>query len=301
MNLRFNSLLLIITLVISTFTSCKKDKDPATPTPPVPPSPTASMTAKVDGAAWTSLSNRTEATILNIGSFLGGIASDSSVIIITVDGEFVLNGNYSLNYMSDHAGVFMSDNSGTSPAWTSNSYPTNTGNLTITAMDPVNKRISGTFNFRAWRGSDNSFKDITNGVFTNVNYETSGGPGSNNTFTVKVNNVVFNPVAINGSINGSDLMLVGSDIQGERSVSLSMPTNIAVGTHPISPIFSGPIFGMYNHDNSTYTGSTGGTLVILSHNTTTKKILGTFNFNSDQFGGPPTFNLTDGSFDITYQ
>ena len=44
------------------------------------------------------------------------------------------------------------------------------GNLAIVSLDSVNRLMSGTFNFKAFRTSDGIQKIITEGVFHNISY-----------------------------------------------------------------------------------------------------------------------------------
>jgi len=48
----------------------------------------------------------------------------------------------------------------------------NSFSVTITKFDQTAKKISGTFRFQAEAAHDNSIKSITDGVFTNVSFDT---------------------------------------------------------------------------------------------------------------------------------
>ncbi len=284
--------------LLLTMYGCKKDSNNS-PSNTTPPATTASMTALVDGVAWTSLSNRAAGSIVNNTSNLTGVASDSTVITMTVTENVTLNGTYDLGPASGNAGVFSPSTAGTAPAWSSNAHPLSNGLLTITSMDTVNKKMGGTFSYKAWRATDNTFKEITQGVFTNVPYITSLSGGGNNTFTIKIDNVTFTPALITGTANNGTLNIIATDSQGIKSVGLGMPDNVSPGTYSMTPF--GTYYGQYNASASVFTMSASGSLVITSHNTTTNVISGTCAFVSEPLtGGPPTYNLTNGSFTINY-
>lgn len=301
MNFR-NALVLLTSAMVIGFAGCKKDDDDdaaATPTPP--PAPTPVMTCKVNAVNWASISNRAAGSIVNNTSNLTGVATDSTVITMTVTENIELNGVYDLGPSSLNGGVFAPSTNGTGgSSWTSNAHPTSTGEMIVTAMDTVNKRISGTFHFKAWRATDNTFKDITNGVFTDVPYITSLTSTGSNLFSVKINNVLFTPASITGVVNSGDIMIIASDSQASQTVGITIPETATVGTHAMGSM-GADYYGQYNPNGSTFTISTSGSVVITSHNTTTDQIVGTFSFNSAPLGGgAPTFNLTQGSFTINY-
>jgi hypothetical protein len=218
---------------------------------------------------------------------------------MTIQESIVLNGSYDLGPASSNAAAYSLD--GTTPAWTSNANPSSYGTLTVTAMDTVNTRISGTFEFYAWRATDNSFRSITGGVFTDVYYSTSISGTGNNTFTVDINGTAFTPAAINGIVNAGQLSIIATDNQGVKTVSVVMPQSTVAGTYNLGQPFTSNYFGQYNHDATTFTGSTSGTLTVTTHNTSTNLVEGTFSFVSEPLGGgSPTFNLTNGTFSVTY-
>jgi hypothetical protein len=301
MNFKSHSFQVVaIALFVFVLAGCKKDdSDDSSSTNP-PPASTASMTALVDNVAWASISNRAAAGIVNNTSNLTGVANDSTVITLTVTEEIELNGVYDLGVGSGNVGIFSPSTSGSAPAWSSNGNPACYGTLTVTVMDTVNKKISGTFEFKAWRATDNTFREVTSGVFTNVPYTTTISGTGNNTFSVKIDGVTFNPAVIAGVANMGNIMITASDNMGSKSVGLTIPETIAVGTYPIGGI-GATYYGQYNPNSATFTVSVSGALTVTSHNTSTNTIAGTFSFDSEPITGPPpTYVLTNGSFTITY-
>lgn len=292
------NLLLLAGLILAFANGCKKDDDNKTAGGGGNNnSSSASMTCEVDSVPWSAATP--SAGIINNVSNLTGIGADSSTITITIQETVALNQSYDLGMNSGNAGVY--NVPGASSAWVSHASPNTYGQLTITSMDTLNKKIGGTFSFKAWRATDNTYRTITNGLFSNVTYVTSVSGGGSNTFTIKIDNVTFTPALINGSLASGNIMITASDNQGSKSVGLTVPSTITAGTYPLE-LFT-TYSAQYNPNSSTYTGATSGSLTITSHNTSTKLIVGTCNFVSEPFpaGGPPTYNLTNGAFSITYQ
>lgn len=279
------------------FTGCSKDDDnnsSNTPTPAV-----ASMTAKVDGVTWTSLTNKVSASIISNVTNLTGVASDSTLLTITIQDAVAVGDTIDLGPGSGNAGVFALTPNGTANGWSSNGNAACYGEMIITAMDVTNKKISGTFEYKVWRATDNTFKTITDGVFTNVTYATSITSGGNNTFTVKIDGVTFTPAIISGTASFGNLIISAADNQGSKAVGITVPETVTPGTYAIGTI-GDLYYGTYNPNSSIFTVSDSGSVVISSHNTTTNNIVGTFNFVSSPFGGGTSYELTFGSFNITY-
>ena len=287
------SKLLILTLVFG-FGSCKKDDSSSGSSSTV----TTAMSAKVNGVDWTSLSSKTSGSIMSNVSTCTGIAADSSRITFTVNQTVALNGTYDIGFGSGNVGSYATTSS--SVPWLSSGSVTCTGTLTITALNTTSKRMSGTFTFKGYRASDNSFRDITVGVFTNVAYQsgTTGGGGSN-AFTVKINNVNWVPDLIEGMESSGDLALNASNSAGDKSISFLMPATITPGTYTLDG--TGDVDAYYTPNTSAVGVSTSGNFIISSHNTTTNVISGTFNFNAiDIIGGTTTYSITNGVFTINY-
>lgn len=177
------------------------------------------------------------------------------------------------------------------------------GTVNIISINTVTKTMSGTFSFKAYKDMDNTQVDITEGIFTDIPYiDGAILPPSNSTdtFHVKVNNLLFNPFSIGGmplAFNHT-ITLQGADSAGLKTVALTIPDNITPGSYSMN---SFNYFGLYNDGNSSL-GSVSGTLQILEHNTTTKRIRGSFDFKAEDATDPNiSANLSEGYFSIQYQ
>lgn len=81
-----------------------------------------------------------------------------------------------------------------------------------------------------------------------------------------------------------------------------MPVDITPGNYTFN-LFGGTYQGLYNPDIDLNhsEGAMSGTLTILSHNRTTRRIRGNFNFQSEgQLNSSLNTDLTEGYFSVNY-
>ena len=98
------------------------------------------------------------------------------------------------------------------------------------------------------------------------------------------------------------IAVTANDATVSKTVAVSMPANITPGTYTFD-IFGGTYIGQYNPNTNPMNSqaSMSGTLTILSHNTTTRRIRGTFNFHAEEILNPAAFTeITEGYFAVTY-
>lgn len=183
---------------------------------------------------------------------------------------------------------------------------TDTAQLTISSIDTINKRVTGTFKFTGVRFADGGAavdtKVFTNGSFA-LPYLDEGPPGpANNTFTAKLDGEVFTPTAINGLDSNGRISIIGRRGTIE-TIGLNFLNTITPGDYDLD--FTGDYVGQYVRDATPEGASFAadqGTLTIISHDTTAKRIIGTFDFVASAFLVPGvTYEISEGTFDITYQ
>ncbi len=274
---------------------------------------TGDFRAKIDGIQWVAdkaaIATR-QFGIINIS----GIGNDDKVITITLEDLGV--GTYQLEYTNaQHAGAYSDPASGSPIAFTSNAGadPSEAGGtLTISAINETTKRMSGTFSFKVIRQTDGARRNITEGVFTDISFAPPPPPPPGNnkdTFRVKIGGVQYDPPTIFGALTPAmppmpaQLVITGTNTTTLKAVGLIMPPDITPGTYTLD-FFGLTYIGQYNPDNDPNhsQAATSGTLTILTHNTTTKRIRGTFNFHAETIL-PPVISseLTEGFFAVTYQ
>lgn len=316
--MKSSKLLLLLSLFASLFVGCSKEFSEengnlpgSTGTPGTPGTPgnqgqvTGDFRAKINGEQW--IANRVAgASRMNGLISLTGISTQGRQLVITLTDSGARTYRLNSNALNFAAYVDSTDTNRT-PFTTveSNQDSLAGGTLTITNLDEVNKRISGTFIFKVYRTQDGKKKSFTEGKFTNLSYGTTLPPAnSNDTFRVKLGGVPFvgsSIIVINtfGKIN-----VTYSDANNTKNVSLSINEAITVGNAYTWSGF-GDNMAIYNeglvNPPVTYLGA-GGNLTILEHNTTTKRIRGTFNFVANTFPTPtpPAKTFTEGYFSVKY-
>lgn len=181
---------------------------------------------------------------------------------------------------------------------------TDTAEVNIISINSSSHKITGTFKFTGARFGGTSGNTVETKVFTNgqfnLTYTENNTSPSNNSFFAKLNGLTFNPTNIDGIKNGGNISLIGRRGSVEN-IGLFVPDNIAPGTYDIS--FGGIYTGTYvlNNTGEGVYGGDPGSITITTHDIANKRIVGTFNFEGTSFFNTTVFNVTEGTFDITYQ
>jgi len=181
----------------------------------------------------------------------------------------------------------------------------NTGSITISNIDTVNKKISGTFEYKGY-WSDTTTTSIlpvqfASGVFTNIPYAINI-PVSNDSFFANVDGAEFVENQIDGSlitnVSGmpDQISIVGSKTNGD-SVGLNIVRSLTVGTYNFTGPLGAQVNGRCLFDNILYSADSGS-LTITSKTDT--RIKGTFNMIVKNFTTSATKTITAGTFDVEY-
>lgn len=149
------------TIAIVCLTACKKDTKINDIV-----NPTASFTCKINGTSWAAI---TRVTRKESNKFIitgtGSLGND--VLNITTFG--IENKTYTLSPIDnklEFSATFTNDTQTTDSL-----YQAVNGTVTISSIDTVKKKISGTFQFRASKIIDPLIiKNITSGSFNNLTY-----------------------------------------------------------------------------------------------------------------------------------
>lgn len=158
-----------VTLIVASGLACSETVGPGTDGP-------VTLTARVDGSAWTLDGANMEAFLTRDGDFLlRAIRRDGlfravdgiAVIITSVEGP----GRYSLTSDFDQDyGLYAIYDPVNATSTSFISTPPNVGQLEITAIDTAARRIAGRFNFEAQQLEGVRRVKIESGVFR-VSYE----------------------------------------------------------------------------------------------------------------------------------
>lgn len=260
---------------------------------------------KVDFDGQTYIADQVIVTVLDDAINISGLKLISGEnFLITLFGNS--EGSYPLgvkqNQVETHSITYLKSTTASTEVWVSVfDFTTSQGELVITEIDDVNKTISGTFSFTGYNGS--SSKDFTNGTFYKIPYQ-EGLSGNTNTFFAKVDGVEF----VEDTVGGSKLTVAGvpptimisATKNNLQTISISLNADIAVGSYTFTT--SDLPLGQYNLSlTETYISEAGGVLEISTHDVVNKRIVGTFSFTASPFlTGGTNFEITEGSFDITY-
>ena len=132
----------------------------------------ADMVATIDSVSWEA-ADSTESAVVSQGLVtISGISADGQEISITLNDTVI--GLYMLNQTSASLAIYANLDSVGGYAYSTNQGIDTSqagGTVNLTAINAVNRTISGTFNFKVYRNSDGTRKDITAGFFYNIPYQ----------------------------------------------------------------------------------------------------------------------------------
>lgn len=179
---------------------------------------------------------------------------------------------------------------------------TDTAKVIVTSIDTQNKTISGTFEFTGGRlnaAGALTLKKFTNGSFTNIAYAGGSTTPTSNSFFAKMYEAPFNPVTITANSSAGKILVTGTTTN-MGTITVLFPETVAVGNYPLSNV--GDYVGMYlaGLNATSIFAAESGSLTIISHNTTTKKVKASFNFVGRSSANETT-PITEGVFEVTYQ
>jgi len=185
---------------------------------------------------------------------------------------------------------------------------TDTASITISKIDVATNKMSGTFQFTGVKFKDISgtsieIKTFTNGAFVDIPFTKDiPVPVTNNTFSAKLDGVVFTPIYINALNSMGNINIVARRGTVEN-IGLTIPNTIAVGTYTLDSFVGNYKAGYIKNSNADGSGIFGvdvGTVTIASHDKVNKKIVGTFMFTANSFIVSETHNITAGTFSVSY-
>lgn len=301
--------LLLLTGILSAiiFQSCQKEIDHGQNNTN---NLTGDFRAKIEGTQWVANKGYGASRMQGLIN-ISGYSTDKKYVTITLSDSGVHR--YTLSDATLNAAAYIDSTLPNTQAFTTNqgTYPIQSGGeVNITMIDTANKKMSGTFSFKVYRMADGLQRNITEGSFTNITYTTTLPPANaTDTFRVKISGTQWNPPTIFAVKSPAipplpaTIAVSGTDATASKVVGLIFPADITPGTYTLN-FFGGTYIGQYNPNNNPQNSqaAVSGTLEIISHNTSTKRIRGNFNFRSEELLNPLAFTLlTEGYFSVTYQ
>ncbi len=291
--------LLVLSIALVTF-SCEKEPSRAS-------LPEVNFSVDFDGQ--TFVADQVGATVLDDVINITGLRgpNNESITLTVVAGT---EGVYQLGVQNGalvHGAAYIEQNNSTNGAWVAlTDGVSSQGTIIISEINDVNKTISGNFSFTGNNpsvGNTSSFvREFTNGTFKNIPYSNtlSNPPTNNNSFTAKIDGVEFEEDLLAGILSSGNISIIATK-NNISSIGLTLPSDIAAGDYDFT--FGVAPVGQYNIFTPFSSNIADGSFTITSHDIPNKRIIGTFSFTAEAFGGGATgsFEITEGSFDITYQ
>jgi hypothetical protein len=264
----------------------------------------------IDGTPWNA--DSLELVLLNSnGASINGLSKTGEQISMVLP-DFKI-GTYTLSPSSVPYAVYANLLNNIANVFVSNVAQAG-GTITITAIDSVNQLLTGTFQFTLTNPIDNSTKIISKGVFDHIPYTGDGGgvinpppPGADkDTLTAVVDGSSFDAAQVEATLANSptggpaQLLISGIAANGTQDIALLMPASVASGTYDLD-FTAGNYIGIYYPSQAvTLVSISNGTLTIISNDTVTKRIKGTFNFTATPFTSGTPANITQGYFAVSY-
>lgn len=260
---------------------------------------------KVDFDSQTYIADNATAVVqdgfINISATRG---DKRELITITLFGD--TTGTYPIgvtigNLEVNGAAYTTDSTSGNGDTWVgATDFTESQGEVIITEIDSENKTISGSFSFTGHHPTL-GIKEFTNGSFSNISFAAGVVSPSENDFFAKVDGVEFEEETINGvlvTLGGISTIGISATINTTRVIGLNLDGNITPGEYELSTF--GVPSGLYSISFSESFSSEKGKVTITSHDKTNKRITGTFEFTASSVLISGSYEITEGSFDVTY-
>ena len=284
-----------------------------------------------DGQTW--IADRTEAIVNSDETIITAFKdNDQQKIVITLNDSEV--NSYILDATNPVGKIEYFETPSAEPFTTDVINPI--GRIDVTERDMIHKLISGQFFAILHRLTpqvdangnpvldadgnpvyDDETKNFTNGIFNNIIFisDVVDNPNpDNNEFFVKLDDEEFVETALIAKkevVGGVDVIKIRASRGGSNEViEIQVPADIVTGNNLLVGSTTDPAndtvaFYRILSPSQTFIPTAGTIpvplLQISLHNTTTKRIEGTFSFSStQQGGGATTHEFTEGSFAVTY-
>ncbi|RMB58502.1 hypothetical protein EAX61_09350 [Dokdonia sinensis] len=164
----------------------------------------------------------------------------------------------------------------------------------LTRLSINNNTVSGTFNLTTFSGVLGT-RVFSEGVLYEVPIagpvvdDPNDPDAVEDSFSARVNTVIFNPTVTAAAVSGGNLSLVGES--SNASIRLVFPSNTGAGMYEFAS--TGAFVGVYRVMDTDYP-SQSGTLNIISNDTENSVIMGEFSFETGDF------SVTEGRFTLNY-
>ncbi len=262
------------------------------------PEQTPVMYSLVNSTNWRTPDPRAVITDHSIKVY--GTSANGQTIILNINSAEL--GEYTLSSTNGNYAEFIPNMSAGATRYSTSNNENGTGFVRISSINEEAKSISGTFSFKAYRTSDNTFKTISDGTFTNVPYQyynTTDTTSFNNLFIFTDAVQTWNAATVLAYRNDSMLFVNGECDRAEawQSVSIWMSPAITAGVHYITT--DGPVYAKFQQGFYEFP-AVNGSVTVIENNSTDKILRGTFFFNYLDSNNE-TKSITGGQFEVEYE
>jgi hypothetical protein len=286
----------LIGIITVSFISCSKELSNEEGNIPA----TSSFYATLEGALWNADSLQSLFQI-NGGLSINGLSKTGDQISIVL--STFNTGVFTLSSSSDSYAFYTNIFTPVEADYFSN-VGTAGGTVTVTGIDSINHLVSGSFTLTLINPADNTTKTITSGVFNSVPYTGNGViiPPGNNTDTLKamVGGNKFDAAQVLVQTQTGQIIIDGISNDGLQNLLLSMPEVITAGSYDLDFTLAKYAAIYYTDVSNPLVSNANGTLVIISNNTATRMIKGTFTFIASSMDNSINLNITNGYFNVKY-
>ncbi|APZ45344.1 hypothetical protein BW723_03075 [Polaribacter reichenbachii] len=228
-----------------------------------------------------------------------------NAIDVTTNESFTLRvDNYDLGVFSfeglNTVATYAENASNSSDVWTTFSETASRGTIDITNIDYVYNTISGSFNFIGRNSISGSSKAFLSGTFSEI--PKGEFPIGNTDFSAKIDGFEYEDISLFANlvtIGNNKLITIDANKSATESISLTVPYNVAVGEYDFGT-FAAQTYPTAQYIVNGIIYEADGKIRIISHNTTTNTISGTFEFSATTSTSANSFSITEGQFKLSY-
>lgn len=228
-----------------------------------------------------------------------GTSANGQTIILNVNSGEV--GEFAMNPTNGHYAEFIPNMSTSATRYSTLNNENGSGFVRVSSIDEESKTMSGNYYFKAYRSTDNTFKTITDGNFSNVQYQyynISDTASFDNLF-IYTSDAEQRTAANVTAIRNDTAIIITGEVDNSiswESVTLFLPPTISAGVHYIEP--DDFVYAQFQDGFYDYSG-VNGSVTIVENNETTNIVRGTFFFNYID-NAEQTLSITSGQFEIEY-
>ena len=229
-----------------------------------------------------------------------GTSANGQTIIINVNSGEI--GEFTMSSTNGHYAEFIPNMSANATRYSTLNSESGSGFVRVSSINEEAKTMSGNFYFKAYRTTDNTFKTIADGNFTNVPYQyynISDTTSFDNLMLWTGDNGQRTAANITSSKNDTAIVIIGEvdNSVAWESVTLWLPPTITAGVHYIES--DGPVWAQFQNGFYDYS-AVNGSVTIIENNESTNVVRGTFFFNYLDHE-EETLSISGGQFEVQYE